>query len=101
MAIEILAPTTGTGTSTEFKMTHAETSPHSISANGIAGAETVTLQFHNGVAWVDYYKDGNATPEQITVNNSMISIWGVGRWRGVKSATVAAVPIYLHSQVSP
>ena len=101
MARLISAGTTGAATSLDFVIDNSRRHPVSMSANGIAGAETVTLQFYNGVAWVDYFKDGNTTAEQITTTNSMLSVWGVGQWRGVKSTTVAAVPIYLHTQADP
>lgn len=97
----LLAAQTAVGNSAEFTLQDNRTLPVSLSADGIAGVETITLQFHNGVNWVDFYKDGNTDPERITITNSMLSIWGIGRFRGVKSITAASVPIYLHTPTNP
>ena len=99
MASLLLGAQTGTGTSTKFLGIDKQL-PVSVSCE-VAGAETATLQFYNGVNWVDFYKDGESSPVQITTTNSMISVWGTGIFRVVKSATAAAVPVYLHTISTP
>ena len=99
MASLLLDAQTGVGISGEFLGIQNKL-PVSVSCE-VSGAEACTLQFFNGVNWVDFYKDGETDPVQITINNSMVSIWGTGRFRISKGATAAAVPIFLHTVTSP
>lgn len=99
MASLLLDAQTGAGTSGEFLGINKQL-PVSVSCE-VAGVEECTLQFYNGANWVDFYKDGETAPVQITTTNSMISVWGVGRFRVVKSATAASVPVFLHTFTSP
>jgi len=101
MPRELLAAQTASGTSEEFTLYEPQFLPVSITAGGLAGAEVATLQYYDGAAWRDYYQDGNASPEQVTPTNSMITIYAPGRWRVTKSATVAAVAISMHSRSHP
>ena len=99
MASLLLDAQTGAGTSGEFLGIQKQL-PVSVSCE-VAGSEICTLQFFNGVNWVDFYKDGEASPVQITTTNSMISVWGIGRFRISKGVTAASVPVYLHTITSP
>ena len=99
MASLLLDAQTGAGTSGEFLGINKQL-PVSVSCE-VAGVEVCTLQFFNGVNWVDFYKDGETDPVQITTTNSMISVWGSGRFRISKGATAASVPVFLHTISTP
>ncbi len=101
MAEEILAATTSAAATEEFELQDPQTLPVSISAYGVASGEYVTLQYHDGTDWRDYYQDGAVDPVRVTPTHSMLSIWAVGRWRGDKSATASAVAVKLHTRHSP
>jgi len=101
MSKELLAAMTAAGTSDEFEMHLDRHFASSISAGGLVGSETVTLEYYDGTTWRDYYQDGESTPEQVTETNSMVTIYAPCRWRATKSVTAAAVAIMLHTKRNP
>lgn len=101
MPSELLVAQTEAGTSREFILYEPDFLPASLSAGGLSGAETVTLQYHDGSVWRDYYQDGEALPKQVMETNSLITICAPGRWRAIKSATAATVAIMMHNRSNP
>lgn len=101
MPKELLAATTAASATSEFSLHEPENLPASISASGLDSGEFVTLQYHDGTNWVDYYQDEDATPKRITSNNSFLSIYAPGRWRANKSATALSVSVQLHNRTNP
>ncbi len=91
---EILLAVTGAGTSDSFPVKDGATVSVYCSPN-LAGAETADIQVSpdNGVTWVDYL-DGTAAVE-LTATLNAIKLYGPGRFRIVKDATVSATGIWL------
>ena len=101
MPRELLAATTGAAASNAFSLHEPEMLPVSISAYGLGVGEYVTLQYHDGTDWRDYYADEGTDPKRVTPNNSFLAIYAPGRWRGNKSVSAAAVSVQLHNRINP
>ena len=92
-ATEIVAAATAGGEG-EFGAT-AGRLPVTLFAPGLAGAETVDIQISQdgGSTFTDVYQNGAQV--QLDATNNVISLFGPGHYKAVKSATSASVGVYL------
>ena len=101
MALIVLAATTSAAQSEDFVVRGVNQVPHAhVTAPGIAGAETATIQKKDESGnYYDYYINGAL--QQITATTTGIVIEAAGWYRVNKDATAASVSIEVSTPDSP
>jgi len=91
--VELIEATTDAVTTPAEASINGSDVPVTIHAEGLAGVETVQLKVRNGGAYVDVYQDGHLL--RLTATQNVLSINSPMELGVTKSATVAAVGVYL------
>lgn len=94
MAKIILAATTNSGFSSEFSVSKLGMTK-TVAANGLTGAEVVTIQWKDGSGnWITTSSSNN-----LTATDPVRTIAGEGDYRLSKPTTVAAVSLSLSGNI--
>lgn len=101
MAKTLLAPQTGAGASSQFKVSSEQNGqrPVSVIATGLAGAENADLQVNANDVWQDVFQD--SAQVRLTATNNMVTVYGPGLYRVDKEATAGAAGIFLSTADAP
>lgn len=95
----LLAKQTAAGNSDSFEVRKPKRRPAHFTAFGLANAETVTIQkLQADGTWSNYIDD---VTQQMSATKSGVLIYGPGIYRGVKTATAAAVGVEVSTDDSP
>lgn len=95
--ITLVDNTTAAVNSQTFSFTNKEGYPATLFAKGLAGVETIILQFtlDNGANWTDV--KCNASTVVLSATNNVMALNVVGRYRLVKDTTAGAVTVVLQT----
>lgn len=90
MNTTLITAATGAATSEAFTFANRDQKPNTIFATGLAGVETIDVQFtvDNGSTWADCYCNGSKV--SLTATNNTLWLNVVGRFRLNKGVTAGA-----------
>ena len=88
----LISPATAASNSPGITIT---SQPVTFAASGLAGVEVINIQYSvDGTNWYNHVQDN--TTVQLSVSNTLVTVYGPGMFRASKPITSASVGVYLY-----